>query len=58
MRRLRMKATYKVISKFQCCGEILVTVIMNTGNVSIMSEDTLRQIVRDTEERKKCYEKN
>lgn len=53
-----MKATYKVISRFQCCGETLVTVIMNTGNVSIMSEVTLRQIVRDTEERKKCYEKN
>lgn len=42
--------TYTVINKFQCCGNMMVTVIITNKAVCVMPESEYNKII--TEERK------
>ena len=40
-----MNNTYKIISRFECCNVTMVTVIINEGNASVMSEREYNRII-------------
>ena len=46
------KNTYKIISKFECCGRTMVTVIMDKQAVCVMSEIEFNRMIEA--ERKYC----
>lgn len=39
------KNTYRIISRFECCNMTMVTVIMDSGNASVMSERDYNRII-------------
>ena len=46
------KNTYKIISKFDCCGMVMVTVIMNGKTACVMPEIEFNRMIEA--ERKYC----
>lgn len=49
------KNTYKVISKFECCGVTMVTVIINSKAACVMSEIEFNRMI---EKERKYYKRN
>ena len=50
------KHKYKIIDRFECCGNTMVTVIMDRGNVSVMNErDYNRIIEKERKNRRGIY---
>lgn len=47
------KNTYKIVSKFECCGKTMVTVIMDEKAACVMPEVEFNRII---EEERKYYE--
>lgn len=39
------KHEYTIINRFECCGNAMVTVIMDRGNASVMSERDYNRII-------------
>ena len=50
-----MKDTYKIISKFECCGMIMVIVIMSNKAACVMPEIEYDRMI---EAERMCYEYN
>lgn len=47
--------TYRIISRFECCNTTMVTVIMERGNASVMSEREYNRIMRQKENTEKDF---
>lgn len=41
-----MEKSYKVLNRFECCGTTMVTVIIGSGNVSVMTERSYNNIIQ------------
>jgi len=48
------KNTYTLIGKFECCGMIMVTVIIKRREACIMSEKDYNRIIETERKYKKC----
>lgn len=42
----KMDKAYKILNRFECCGERMVTVIMDTNTVSVMPLKEFEWIVQ------------
>ena len=52
------KNTYKIVSKFKCCGVTMVTVIMDEQAVCVMSEIEFNRMIEAERKYYKRYKLN
>lgn len=49
------KYVYTIVDRFECCGNTMVTVIMDKGNAAVMSERDYNRIIETERKHRKGF---